>query len=349
MYRQEFSTQVHQLVSNGRFNWGTYAAAVPQVNMLDAEKPWGFPMPHFAKNFRLKEWQAFQLGNAEFFLLAVIYTAKILGLVQFIFVDKKKNSKIVFEKKVPAWKIQVAPHLFDSYSSYQDPRTKMTFHNDLANNVLDIKHDFAGDALRPRAQAHFTGLHDPDKSASITICHPFGGNRALYSHKSLMAMTGELTLGDSVYTFDSRDSWMIIDDHKGYYPHTMQYDWLTTAGVTSEGERIGFNLTDNQIINQYQFNENCLWINNTIELLPPVIVHRPHGVHRAWYLSDDYGRINLKFIPCVPSSICINTPIARADYHAPYGWIDGYIVAADGRKIMFDSFFGMGEKKLIQC
>jgi len=23
------------------------------------------------------------------------------------------------------------------------------------------------------------------------------------------------------YTFDSRDSWMIIGDHKGYYPYTM--------------------------------------------------------------------------------------------------------------------------------
>lgn len=348
MYRKKFSPQVRELVSNGRFNWGTYAEAIPRLNMLDAKKPWGFPAPRFIKNFRLKEWQAFQLGNAEYFLLVVIYSAKILGLVQFVFIDKKKNKKIIFERKVPSRKILVAPHLFNAYSHYQDRSNMMMFHNDIANEVIDINFDLAENRSLPRTQGHFTGLHGASKKASITICHPFGGNRALYSHKCLMSMTGEVKIGEDTYIFDSQDSWMIIDDHKGYYPRTMQYDWLTTAGINSTGDRIGFNLTNNQIVNHYRFNENCLWINNSIELLPPVIVQRPNGVHRAWYLTDDYGRINLKFIPCIPGSIYLNTPIGRVDYHAPYGWIDGYIVAEDNRKISFDSFFGMGEKKFIQ-
>ena len=137
MYCSNFSEQVNELVNNGQFNWGTYAADVPNVNMLDAEKPWGFPVPRLAKNMRLKELQAFQLGNDRYFLLAVVYNAKIMGLSQ--------------------------------------------------------------------------------------------------------------------------------------------------------------------------------------------------------------------FLPCVPSSIQVYTPIARTDYHGPYGWIEGHIIAADGRKISFDSFFGMGEKKFIQC
>ena len=349
MYCSNFSEQVNELVSNGQFNWGTYAAAVPNINMLDAAKPWGFPVPRFVKNMRLKEWQAFQLGNDRYFLVGVVYNAKIMGLSQFIFIDKQNNSKVLFEKKAPSWKMRVAPHLFDTYSFYKDGSYRLSVHNDIARNTIEIDFAKQGNSVLPNAKGRFTGLHDPAVSPSITICHPFGGNRALYSHKSLMPMHGELELGDHVYTFDSRDSWMIIDDHKGYYPYKMHYDWLTTAGFTPQGDRIGLNLTDNQTTNHYRFNENCLWFNEKIELLPPVSVDRPHGVNRAWYLTDDYGRIKLKFIPCVPSSIKICTPIIRTDYHGPYGWIEGHIIAADGRKISFDSFFGMGEKKFIQC
>ena len=235
MYRKEFSAQVHELVSNGRFNWGTYAEPIPDLNMLDAQKPWRIPVPRFIKNFRIKEWQAFQLGNDDYFLLIVIYTAKIMGLVQYVLIDKKTNHKMIFEKKVPSRKILIAPHLFNTYSYYQDSKNMMMFHNDIANKVIDITFDLAENRSLPHIQGHFTGLHGASNKASITICHPFGGNRALYSHKCLMSMTGEIKTGENVYLFDPKDSWMIIDDHRREKVHSilMNHKALNFATIHS--------------------------------------------------------------------------------------------------------------------
>jgi hypothetical protein len=35
---------------------------------------------------------------------------------------------------------------------------------------------------------------------------------------------------------------MIIDDHKGYYPCVMKYDWITALGYAGNGRLVGFNL-----------------------------------------------------------------------------------------------------------
>jgi hypothetical protein len=53
---------------------------------------------------------------------------------------------------------------------------------------------------------------------------------------------------------------MIIDDHKGYYPCVMKYDWITALGYAGNGRLVGFNLTDNQVQDHEKYNENCLWL-----------------------------------------------------------------------------------------
>ena len=347
-YQRIFSTPIDELVSHGKFNFGTYPQAVKNLNLLDVKKPFSLPTPDWFVKYRLKEWQAFQFSNNDYFVLAVIYSAKIIALSQLIIVDKKRNTKTKYEILVPAWRVSIAQGLHDSYSRIDEPNHKITVYNDLANHQvvldMDINHSQLG-----RLTGHLVANHSPTESASMTICHPFSASRALYSHKNLMPVTGFLQISTDKIEFEAANSWMIMDDHKGMYPYTMEYDWLTAAHVNEQGQRIGFNLTDNQIQNHYLYNENCLWINNSIELLPPISIQRPNGVERMWLINDEFGCVNLRFMPSVPSEVKINTPIARTEYYGPYGWIMGYIINQQGQKINFDNTFGMGEQKFIQC
>src|SRR4030042_5270287 len=102
--RQRELLQVPEsLVTGGKFNFGTFNGQFQRVNPLDAERPLGIWLPRPLLNFRLKEWQAFQLGNSRWFMLAVLYNAKVSALTQFIIYDKERKKKYIFEKMLPSW------------------------------------------------------------------------------------------------------------------------------------------------------------------------------------------------------------------------------------------------------
>ena len=142
---------------------------------------------------------------------------------------------------------------------------------------------------------------------------------------------------------------MIMDDHKGYYPYEMKYDWVTSAGFDRANRFVGFNLTHNQVKDHERYNENCLWIKGEMIPLPPVKVQRPQGVMGTWIIKDEYGVVDLTFTPEFDGRIEMDFKVFETKYYAPYGSFKGYIRADVSEKIVFDGFFGMGEKKYIKA
>ena len=178
----------------------------------------------------------------------------------------------------------------------------------------------------------------------MVVCNPFNADSVMYSHKCLMPVEGHLQLGGGEdIIFDLNNSQLIIDDHKGYYPYVTTYDWVTGLGQTSEGILIGFNLTNNQVIKQEKYNENCLWLNGQLHPLPPISITRPDGYKGIWTIVDKYDMVNLQFTPVVHTSVNLNYLVICSKYEGPYGYYSGYLRKASGEKVMIDKMFVMGE------
>jgi len=340
MYSRSVQKAPKRLVTNGKFTFGTYTTPFEIINPLDAIKPLPLRVPEFLKNMRLKEWQAFQMGNKDFFILAAVYNAKGLGVVQFVVIDQKRGRKHLFQRYVPFWKMKVARSLMDSVTCCAGKNFSFHIHNNLKNDRI-----FFNFWTRGKKGLHMScrveAFHTQEACTPIVICQPFGENRALYSHKAMMPLSGRLCLGDDVSEFAKNDSFMIMDDHKGYYPYIMTYDWVTTAGHDRKNRFVGFNLTDNQVKDHEQYNENCLWVDGRMVPLPPD--QGPTGkMHRD-------GTVNLKFSPKFDGRIELDFKVFETKYYAPYGHFEGYIAPSHENKIIFDGFFGMGEKKYIKA
>jgi hypothetical protein len=174
-------------------------------------------------------------------------------------------------------------------------------------------------------------------------------NRAMYSTKVLMPMEGEFVVGGETFRFAPPTSMGIMDDHKGYYPWRMHYDWVTAFGLDAKGRRIGFNLTDNQVRDQVRYNENCLWINNKVWALPPVKMTRPHGPSGEWIIQDTEGMVDLVFVPEVTNDIRLNIGIVDSDYHGPFGSFKGVVKNGEGEKIQAELLYGAGEQKYLRA
>ena len=344
-YRREVLPAPREAVTNGRCNMGTFSGLIEYINLLDAEKPLGFSLPRVFKYLRLKEWEAFQIANEEWFVCLAVYNAKIIGIALVMAYHKSEGRMYRYERKVPFWQLKVPSGLGDSHCYYHSRNFNIDIYNKLKYGRITVDfnmHSFQG---LPDCLASFTGFHETEP---IVIVQPFAENRPLYSHKALMPAEGSLTIGDQTTEFTKNSSCMIIDDHKGYYPYVMKYDWVTALGYDDRGRLVGFNLTDNQVRNHEKYNENCLWLDGKMYTLPPIKITRPSGVEQIWEVRDDYGMVRLNFTPLEDMPVYLNLVLVETRYHGPTGSFEGYIVDPDGNQICFNGFSGMGEKKYIR-
>jgi len=129
----------------------------------------------------------------------------------------------------------------------------------------------------------------------------------------------------------------------------MQYDWVTAVRRGVDGCVEGFNLTDNQILDPHRFNENAVWLGNSVHRLPAVHVERPDGPWGTWIVrdADGSGSVDVRFTPTVRSEMHVGPRRCLAEYYAPYGWFEGRI-HTEAVDLDVDGMFGVGEQKLIR-
>lgn len=343
LYNREIKEKIERLVdSEGIFNFGTFNNPIENINMLDAHKPLNLKLPKFIKNYKLKEWEAFQAGNDDFFIIGAIYNAKAIALNILTVYDRKNNKFYNYRKFCKPSSQIIGNGLIDSITKYESKNHKFIYYNNLNEGKITIDIDIKNKSAIHEFKLNIIAYHNTEP---IVICQPFDKNRALYSHKALMPMEGSMIIGDKKTEFNIDNSFTIIDDHKGYYPKTVKYDWVTGYCYYEKYGLIGFNLTDNQIINHEKYNENCIWIDGKMHILPPVKFERTYNNKEVWNITDKYDMLNIRFYPQKKYSIKFNAFFIYLDYESPFGNFEGYIKTNSGTKVNINDFFGIGEKK----
>ena len=186
-------------------------------------------------------------------------------------------------------------------------------------------------------------FEDLDVLEPMVVALPFEGGRAMYSHKAVLPVEGVLELGARSIEFKVGASYALVDIHKGYYPFVMTWHWATGA-MWKEGQLLGFNLTNNQVDDQRQFNENGLWVDGHLSPLPAVrFEFDPRAPLRPWRVRDSFGRVDLEFLPDTLRSVDIKLGLLRSRYRGPFGYFKGSIVDDVGVHHDLEGAYGMCE------
>ncbi len=344
-----FDPSPDTIVDKGSFALGRYGTPFRHANMLDVSHPFLYPVPRAIKDWRLKEWQAYQFGDQRWHFLASLYNAKICGFVLFIAYDRERKKRYVIRRMLPGSIFRFSESLTGSDVFYRGARTLIESACDFDTGSMQLTVVRGSRNPEHRFSGRFRFSCGPKVSSPNVVCLPLGLNRAMYSTKILMPMEGEFSIGGESHRFEGRGPMGIIDDHKGYYPYRLSYDWVSGFGADAKGRRIGFNLTDNQVRDQTRYNENCLWINNKVWPLPPVKVTRPHGAAGEWIIQDTQGMVDLVFIPELANDLCFNVGIVESDYHGPLGSFRGFISNGEGEKVQAELLYGVGEKEYLRA
>lgn len=353
---RELQTPPSRLVVDGRLQHGTYQAPFRQTNALDAEivAPWRWPEP--VRRWRLKEWQALQLGNDRLFGMVALFDAKVLALVQVKLYDRVTRRKMLYEAKVAPWTLQLSSTLLDSEVAHRQRGQRVAFRNRLRDGRVTVELELDRGLRRPALAGRLTGWADGVRP--MVTCQPFGGGRGMYSHKALLPAEGWLDVGGERIVFGRADSHVLLDDHKGFYPYVMRWDWVTAAGRDPAGRLVGFNLTRNQCVEPDRYGENGFWIDGELHLLPPVRFTRlpkrrfGRGARDGtgeWRIRDQRGQVDLRFDATVGGRVDVNALLIRSRYRGPFGTFRGRLVADDGEVLDVEDLFGMGEDFYLRC
>jgi hypothetical protein len=329
---------------DGRFALGLRTQPFREVNPLDAKLRVGpLSMPRKAKELSLKEWQHFALVNDDFYVSMALFDAKRLGLVQIIVYDRKRDRVHEYERRCLPRDIELADGLHRGQCRYRNGEFMLSFTNRLERGY----HELSFSAPRTRNSPAISGrveLFEPlEEVEPMVVALPFDDGRAMYSHKAVLPFEGVMQLGDQNVRFERGSAYSLVDIHKGYYPFVMTWHWATGA-LWRDGELVGFNLTNNQVRDQRRFNENGLWVDGRLSPLPPVrFEFNPQRHMDSWRIRDNFGRVELEFIPDTLRRVDINLGVMKSRYRGPFGRFRGYLRDDEDRKHDVEDAYGMCE------
>ena len=338
------------LVKNGECVFGTFDREFKTMNLLDLKHP--THLPKSANKNKCTLWEAMEVHLKQGYMLSVVCDMGVFGVCFCLFFDFRKNKLFQWYYQVPHKQIKVAPNLLNgSEFSHQGKKCRNKYINNLEKGQI-TQCSFFSDKKMGTIETDLV-LTRFSKPSVVSIPFAKDRQRPLYSQKDLFNVKGKIILNGEVFETDD-SSMAVIDDHRGYYPRRMHYDWLTFFGVNN-GEKIGFNLTRNQSIDQDKYNENLIWLKDDTSLLPPVtfdhrgfktIKFEGENTPMAWTIKDEHDMVNLVFsFEGVYKNILHLAPIVRIDYFVMFGKITGYIRKENGEKIEFVNADAMAEDK----
>ncbi len=333
---------------DGSCVFGTFDREFQRMDLVRLKKPTG--APQFLNRLKLTLWEATEVHFDEGVLLLAVCDMGLFGKVLHVFYDKRTKRMQYWEASLPNGKVMIAPNLIGgSVTRAQSKDCEVRYENRFDEGICEIggRHMSGGERIE-------YGLRLTRISKPCVVSIPFGPNRPLYSQKDFFRAEGSITLNGKVLNSNER-SVAIVDDHRGYYPRHAHYDWVTTMGINeTDGEKrfFAFNLTRNQSINQRDYNENLIWLENETSLLPPVLFTRDRPSrafdgHAVWTVRDEYDMVSVRFLVDAQYAMLLHTGVVNIDYFISFGSLEGYVRDEDGKKYVLDGMLGMGEDKTL--
>ena len=334
-----------RLVHEGKAHFGRFNAPFEEANLRDLHFA---KLPSWLRGLRLKEWQAFQFGNDRYFFIAALFNAKTLALAQLKGFDAETGRHFHFEKRMSPWKLSLAQSLGDSSNIYKSKDLDIVMDNRLrlGEVELTIRAEAASagagaekERVNVRLRAHAA------RQTPEVVCLPLTNGGAMVSHKALMPAAGFIEIGDETTEMTPDNCHVVMDDHKGFYPYVMKWNWVTGAGRDNDGALVGFNLTQNQSADPDRYNENCLWLGGKKSQLGAVTFERDRVGEdsEVWRIRDRDGRVSVDFHLALNDDVRINAIVLESRYRGPYGRFSGHIVDDDNNSVDVGCCLGMGE------
>lgn len=321
------------LDDNLELRTGVFQDYFKEFNLIQKKR--GFFKKQINKNL-LTEWQAVEVLEKDVFMICAVFKFGIMNRTLF-FVYDIKNNELHNYSSTSYLKNQssVASSLEKmSFSTRSTKKTSVIIGNELEKGIITLK-GFSDDC---NFDIECTRIGEPS-----VVGIPMTKKHTVYTEKDWLTPKGVISFKGTSYQLND-SHFTILDDHRGYYPLTSGYDWVTCMGeINLEGSnhKFGINLTYfYKNLDHNLNNENGYWFDGKFFQLPVVTFYREEDI---WKIKDQNGIVNITFKRKNDYVERKKIPIS-IDYTLAFGEMSGEIVTENG-VIEFHKLFALGEKR----
>ncbi|MCL2758876.1 MAG: DUF2804 domain-containing protein [Treponema sp.] len=344
MYTREILPKRASIVEDGNPVIGTWNSAFEKVDLQEISKPYNFPLPRWAKDYRIKEWQCFSAHDDYFLLEAIFCNVKLYRMAQVLLYDKEKEQKYIFRKVKPGSGWRLPQSLANSSVDSRSSRFFFRIHNWLDADAVKLDINIKKSGKQPPLTVHLAYNIGNQDVTPMAVSLGLSKKRIMYAYKALAPVRGDMVFAGRRITLKQDSCSGVFYDCKGFFPYRMNTTICSAAGFDDENRRFGFHIAENQTRETNKNNENALWVNGKLTPLPPVLITMPNGPDANWVIQDVEGMVDLTFTPKEQNKSGVKLVLTRADFNAPLGYYNGVLVSSDGEKIQIKNHFGLGEK-----
>jgi hypothetical protein len=344
MYKREIAGERRTPVERGRPVAGTWTRAFEEVDLLDLERPFGWPLPRRLLDLRIKEWQSFFIQDERFYLQATLSNLKYYRWAQVFLYNKDTGEELRFRKLIPFGGWRMPRSLYNASVDSRSWGFFFRIHDWLDADTIRVDLDIEAVRRRPSFTAHleYDLSGGSRRTVPLAVSLLFSESRSMYAYKTFAPVRGDLVFGGRHISLEPGRTRGVFADFKGYYPYRMQPVWCTA--FREDGEPCAFSLAESQTRETVKNNENALWTREGLTPLPPVRITMPEGPGGDWIIQDVEGMVDLVFTPKVKIQSGIDLLLTRAEYISPLGYFNGALVDAGANHITVKNLWGMGEK-----
>ena len=343
MYTREILAPRASPIQDGIPLQGTWNRAFENVNLLEIQKPYPYPLPRWVRDSRIKEWECFNVQDNRVMLEAFLCNVKLFRMIQILLYDKENREKFIFRKIIPGsgWRLpnSLANASVDSHSYGFFFR----IHNWLDADTIKLDLNIKATRRRPSLTVQLAFNLGKRETAPMAVSLCFTERRSMYAFKALAPVRGDMVFRGRHIKLKQNTCSGIFCDYKGFFPYRMRTAICNATGFDIEGRRFGFHIAENQTRETNKNNENALWVNGRLTPLPPVRITMPNGLDSDWIIQDVEGMVDLTFTPKEHNQSGTSLILTSAELNAPLGYYNGMLVSAEGEQIEVRGIFGMGE------
>lgn len=342
--RKVIATPEKMVEKDGTIHFGTFRTPFANANILDAPLYESRNASAWWKNFRLKEWQHFGVITPSHYFGMVVFDAKFMGVSFFYAYDRKENKRFEHSVQLPGRASRVAAQVYDDFCEFKKSGYHLRFENRLKDGLHKIIVDIKGRKNIPAVQGEIN-IHEDLKSIEPLVqVSPVTPVRPFYTHKVAAPAEGVIRLGGKEIKIDRKQDVALMDEQKTYYPYVSFWKWATAAGYNEYGELLAFNLCQNMITDDEDYNENCMWVDGKIYCLTAArFKFDEQNILHPWDVKTQDGHLELVLHPVGQRAEKISVGLIVSDFHQPFGLYNGRFRDESNRIYPITNCFGLAE------
>ncbi|MFA5560688.1 MAG: DUF2804 domain-containing protein [Acholeplasmataceae bacterium] len=299
-----------------------------------------------ARKTRIKEWDYYYVGNEHYGIALTIADNHYMGLISASLLNFDEKTQITRSLMIwlPMGKLNLPENSDEGVVSFKNKKVEMTFStkNKFRKIACLFKNFERNEDLVIEIE-----LEETYKDKMV-IATPFAKRKHFYLNEKINGLSpnGFARLGSKTYLFDS-NSYGLLDWGRGVWTYKNTWYWSSASGMVDNipfGFNLGYGFGDLRNV-----TENMLFYNGIAHKLDDIVFEIPKkgkkdDFMKPWKIHDQAKRVELTFTPVLNRHAKTDVLIIGSTQDQVFGYFNGFVGLADGKKLVVQDLFGFAEK-----